>query len=272
MKRISGRINSAVQEHMVRYSLILALSLLIVHLFSYNKLPFSANYRFPTIPFIIIASFGILLCTVNYVFSKRVKFKKIDSYRKRMFYEAVFHFSITTLFYSLLYVLVNRVIFEFDFIFVNYLKYLFISIVIVLFEYVLREALIKKKVEKENNGKLFVKTGTKILNVDFNDIALFHSRQGIVSILLKNSKTKWVTQFNSLKEIESILPPEHFFKVNRQYIVHRDAVRVVEKDSNRKLTVHLDSSLNNGHPSQIKISRYTSRDFKKWLNGIQRIA
>ncbi|MEK6152599.1 LytTR family DNA-binding domain-containing protein [Flavobacteriaceae bacterium 3-367] len=189
-----------------------------------------------------------------------------------MLYEAAFHFSITTLFYSLLYVLVNHVIFEFDFIFVNYLKYLFISILIVLFEYVLREALIKKKVEKENNSKLFVKTRNKILTVDFDDIALFHSRQGIVSILLKNSKTKWVTQFNSLKEIENILPPENFFKVNRQYIVHRDAVQIVEKDVNRKLTVHLDSSLNNGHPSEIKISRYNSRNFKKWLNGLPEIA
>ncbi|MBC8155214.1 MAG: LytTR family transcriptional regulator DNA-binding domain-containing protein, partial [Bacteroidetes bacterium] len=74
------------------------------------------------------------------------------------------------------------------------------------------------------------------------------------------------TNYDSLNSLVNRLPPNRFFQISRQFIVHLDAVRTVRDDVNRKLTITLEPALSPGLPAgQVTISRYRSAEFRQWL-------
>lgn len=69
--------------------------------------------------------------------------------------------------------------------------------------------------------------------------------------------------FNTLEEVEEVIDPNLFYRANRQFIVHIDAINSVKALENQKLTIKLKE------PNQkfdIDISREKAPAFKKWLN------
>ncbi len=67
---------------------------------------------------------------------------------------------------------------------------------------------------------------------------------------------------DSMDEIEEMLDPDQFFRVNRQYIVNRKAVARVWGIENSKMMVKLKEPHNT---IEIDISRQKAPIFKKWL-------
>ena len=67
---------------------------------------------------------------------------------------------------------------------------------------------------------------------------------------------------NNLDELEQQLPPETFFRVNRQFIVNYKSFKEVITwfDGKLKLIIHP------GSYEEIIISRLKAGDFKNWLN------
>lgn len=69
--------------------------------------------------------------------------------------------------------------------------------------------------------------------------------------------------YSTLDEIETMLNPKTFFRVNRQYIIHIDAVQSIKSLDNSKIDVLLKK------PNQnilVDVSRQRCPDFRKWLN------
>jgi two-component system, LytTR family, response regulator LytT len=73
---------------------------------------------------------------------------------------------------------------------------------------------------------------------------------------------KFNMDFESLDEIEEMLDPELFFRVNRQFIVNRNAVQRVWGIENSKMMVKLKDPHQN---IEIDMSRQKAPVFKKWL-------
>lgn len=69
--------------------------------------------------------------------------------------------------------------------------------------------------------------------------------------------------FNTLEEVEEVIDPAIFFRANRQFIVHIDAINSVKPLENQKLTIRLKEP---NHKFEIDISREKAPAFKKWLN------
>jgi two-component system LytT family response regulator len=91
-----------------------------------------------------------------------------------------------------------------------------------------------------------------------DEIAFFHKEELIYLHTLSNER--YISEHDTLDEIESLLNPEFFFRVSRQYIIHIQAVDRVKK-THKGLTVQLKPL----YQTEIDISREKATAFKNWL-------
>ena len=67
----------------------------------------------------------------------------------------------------------------------------------------------------------------------------------------------------SLDKIETSLPEEHFFRLNRQYILNRQVLTGFKRTGNGKIEVLVNGPEN--LPSSIAVSRKKAVSFKNWF-------
>lgn len=114
-----------------------------------------------------------------------------------------------------------------------------------------------------NNAKKFkerflaVQRNT-LVPITQNEVAFFHKEELIYVHTMNNEK--FISENQTMDEVESVLNPEVFFRVNRQFIIHiQSAGRI--KTTHKGLTVLLKSPFN----TEIDISREKAVAFKNWL-------
>jgi len=87
---------------------------------------------------------------------------------------------------------------------------------------------------------MFVKSGYKLIKIDFDDILLIEGLRDYVRFYLKSTE-KSVMSLMNLKSLEQTLPDENFMRIHRSYIVSLDAIESVEKGKavigNHKITI-----------------------------------
>lgn len=93
------------------------------------------------------------------------------------------------------------------------------------------------------------------------EIAFFHKEELIYLATMANEK--YISEHQTLDEVESLLNPEFFFRVNRQFIVHIQAVGRV-RTTHKGLTIQLKPPFN----TEIDISREKATAFKNWLGSV----
>ncbi len=94
--------------------------------------------------------------------------------------------------------------------------------------------------------------------VKFDEVALFYTQYEITHVICLNKKAYTVTQ--SLEELES-LTKDIFFRVNRQYLVNRAAVKDAEAYFHRKYVVNVLVD----YPEKIIVSKNRVSAFFSWL-------
>jgi len=110
-------------------------------------------------------------------------------------------------------------------------------------------------------NRFMVKTGDSIVTVKAEHIHHFISEDGLV--LLVNQIGKRFPVDHTLDQLEPLLDPTHFFRINRRIILHIDSVKKAGTYFNSRLLVHathLDGD-------NAIVSRDRVPDFKAWLNG-----
>ncbi len=106
---------------------------------------------------------------------------------------------------------------------------------------------------------LLARFGSKVKNVEVDDIAYVHSRDKISYIHLHNG-TKIATDFR-LQDLEEMLDPTAFFRINRQYIASKHAIDQMVTHNASRFKVSLRPPIED----DIVISTEKTREFKKWL-------
>lgn len=96
-----------------------------------------------------------------------------------------------------------------------------------------------------------------LVPVTQQEIAFFHKEELIYLHTLSNEKL--ISDHQTMDEIESLLNPELFFRVNRQYIIHIQSIGRI-KTTHKGLTVQLKPPFN----TEIDISREKAVAFKNW--------
>jgi len=106
-----------------------------------------------------------------------------------------------------------------------------------------------------------VKLGRQNLLVPFNEISGFYTEEGY-TILLNHQNKKFFPD-KSLDKIEKQLPEEWFFRLNRQYILHRSAITGFKRSNDGKIDVTIKGLEN--LPVAVQVSRTKAVAFKKWF-------
>jgi DNA-binding LytR/AlgR family response regulator len=96
-----------------------------------------------------------------------------------------------------------------------------------------------------------------LVPVTQNEIAFFQKEELIYVHTLTNER--YISEHQTMDEIESLLNPEIFFRVNRQFLIHIQSVGRI-KTTHKGLTVQLKPPFN----TEIDISREKAVAFKNW--------
>lgn len=108
--------------------------------------------------------------------------------------------------------------------------------------------------------RFLVKLGDQIHSIKTNEIHHFISEDGMV--FLVNSLNKRFPVDFTLDQLESLLQPEQFFRINRKVILHIDGIQKISSFFNSRLkiqTTHLNGD-------ETVVSRERVNAFKEWLN------
>jgi len=117
------------------------------------------------------------------------------------------------------------------------------------------------KKEKKYKSRFLVKVGTKLVPVLINDVAYFQSSEGSTEMILNSGKHFIVDQ--TLDELETILDPVQFFRINRQFLANIGSIESIHQYFKGKLKLYLKPTAD----KEVIISREKARTFKNWIDG-----
>jgi DNA-binding LytR/AlgR family response regulator len=117
---------------------------------------------------------------------------------------------------------------------------------------------LNETLQKEEKQKVLLLTlRDKIIPISVDNIALSMLSEGLV--IVQTFDGKKISTNKYLEEIEK-LNPHNFFRANRQFLVHRDAIVDVQRIENRKLKLNLNIIFS----EDILISKEKATQFLRW--------
>ncbi len=261
--------NYSLKTAAFRYGVITVLALSNAHL-RLGFLPFQKGYFFPTRSVLHGLLFGLIICTSSWVFS--------NLFKEKMFFDSKIDFKTVIRFLGynslvtiLVFTLITVIIFGIPIPAKFYYTFLFVALSIIIIEnllFLVYGTLMTNKeltdeVRKIEKKSIIIPTGSKSHCVKIKDIAFIELKNEIVIFHLMNEKTV-NSQFDSLEQLEQALPQSVFYRANRQFIVHRNSIKNIQKGLNRKLKVLVTSE---NQEKEITVSRYKSKDLQNWLSA-----
>jgi DNA-binding LytR/AlgR family response regulator len=107
--------------------------------------------------------------------------------------------------------------------------------------------------------RLLIKLGQSIRAIEIDDIAYFFTQDKVVTLVTHEAK-KYPLDYN-LDELENILQPARFFRINRQFIINVKAIREMYIISKSRVKLHLSPPCD----MDTAVSAERSAAFKVWL-------
>ena len=109
--------------------------------------------------------------------------------------------------------------------------------------------------------RILVKMGQAIKLIELDNVAYFYSRDKISFAVLPGNKRYPLD--HSLDQLEQMVDPVHFFRINRQFIVKMEAIDEMIAYSKSRVKL----KLNPPTEEDAIVSKERSPEFKKWLLG-----
>jgi len=117
-----------------------------------------------------------------------------------------------------------------------------------------------KQQESAYKSRFLVKIGQKIRSISIDEIAYFLTRDKL-SLLVTSSNDKYPID-QSLDDVEDLLDPRKFFRVNRRYLVKIDSISEIHPYFKGRVKINLQPSIDD----DIVISSDKTPAFKAWLD------
>lgn len=115
--------------------------------------------------------------------------------------------------------------------------------------------------KKKLKDRFLVKLGNHIHSIKTNEIALFYA-EGRTVYLVTNENKKFILDYK-LEDLNSILDPSAFYRVNRTFIININTIKDVVVYSNNRLKITPKVKVE----KEIVVSREKVSSFKKWFEG-----
>ena len=108
--------------------------------------------------------------------------------------------------------------------------------------------------------RFLINFGNKLHSLQVNDIAYIFS-QNKISYFVSQDGSRIPSDY-SLKDIIKLLNPKHFFRANRQYIVHIDSIENIKRHDASRVKLYLNPPV----ADDIVVSTEKTKKFKEWLD------
>ena len=116
--------------------------------------------------------------------------------------------------------------------------------------------------QKTGNGlkkRFLVKRGIDYISIKTEDIAYFYAAHKVVC-LVDSKGNKYILD-QSLADLEKQVDPSTFYRVNRKYLVHINAIRKIKSFPKSKIQLEIEPSVT----EEIVISQENVTAFKEWM-------
>jgi len=114
---------------------------------------------------------------------------------------------------------------------------------------------------KKYKTRFLVKYADTLLFKNVDEVAYFYADDRVV-FLVTNDGKKFLVDSN-LENLEEVLDPTLFFRVNRKIIAKVESIQKVKTLLSSRLQVFLKPSFN----QEVYVSKYKSQEFKDWLDS-----
>lgn len=115
--------------------------------------------------------------------------------------------------------------------------------------------------DKAYKERFTIKVGEHLKVFEVNEIDGFLSKHKTSYLLTKQGREYPLEK--SLEEIDGLLSPKQFFRINRAFILHINAIKDIISYSNSRLRIVLQQDLE----EPLIVSRERVKDFKEWLDS-----
>ncbi len=115
------------------------------------------------------------------------------------------------------------------------------------------------KAKPAYKNRFLVKAGQKFSYKNTEDVACFYTSEGIHYLRTFNGRKFQIDK--TIEEVERLVDPEIFFRINRQCLINIRAVKSVEQEY-RRLLVHTEPVME----EEQFVSRQRTQAFKNWLD------
>lgn len=115
--------------------------------------------------------------------------------------------------------------------------------------------------EPEYKSRFLVKFGQRIKAVSVEKIAYFYSRDKLSYLVTFDGQKLPVDQ--TLEELDGLLNPKNYFRVNRKFIIHFDSVSDIHPYFKGRVKLDLEPAID----EDIVVSSEKTPVFKKWLDN-----
>lgn len=114
---------------------------------------------------------------------------------------------------------------------------------------------------QKNINRFLIRIGQNFKTVEVKEAAYFYTENKITFLMSKEGKRYPVDY--SLEKLETFLPPQSFFRINRQFIVCIDAIGKMYAVSKSRVKLEMNPSAS----IDTIVSTERSGKFKRWLTG-----
>ena len=111
----------------------------------------------------------------------------------------------------------------------------------------------------EYRDRFLVKQGQRLFSVPVSDIAYFYAKAK-VSVIKSITGKEYMLDY-TLDQLEPMLSPKSFYRLNRQVLASHNAVTQIHTWFNGKLKVTLAPPLD----EEVIVSREKAKDFRRWM-------
>ena len=113
---------------------------------------------------------------------------------------------------------------------------------------------------RKYKSRFVIKVGEHIKTVEVQEISFFHSQDKTTFCVTRENRSLILDY--TLDQLEDMVDPAHFYRINRKYLVSPSAINDIISYSNSRLKLVLKGSQDN----DIIVARERVQDFKAWLD------
>lgn len=117
-----------------------------------------------------------------------------------------------------------------------------------------------KKLSKNYKTRFMIKVGEHLRTIEVSSIRFFYS-QDKTTFCVTDENRNFILDY-TLEQLEDILDPEKFYRINRKYLVSAEAIQDIISYTNSRLRLVLKGSADH----DIIVARERVLEFKDWLN------